>query len=106
MKNGRMLKSISEKYNLQMTLSKQWITTTVVSLFPPLGYPMSATVFLLAAGFGTRLRPTNHRPKPLLPLLGRPMVDFAVIYNHGHREFVVNAHHVWEKVQNGRILPL
>ena len=63
---------------------------------------MSATVFLLAAGFGTRLRPlTNHRPKPLLPLLGRPMVDFAVghLYNHGHREFVVNAHHLWEKVQ-------
>ena len=63
---------------------------------------MSATVFLLAAGFGTRLRPlTNHRPKPLLPLLGRPMVDFAVahLYNYGHRKFVVNAHHLWEKVQ-------
>ncbi len=61
-----------------------------------------ASVFLLAAGFGTRLRPlTNHRPKPLLPLLGRPMVDFAVghLYNHGHRNFVVNAHHLWEKVQ-------
>lgn len=63
---------------------------------------MSATVFLLAAGFGTRLRPlTNHRPKPLLPLLGRPMLDYAVahLYQHGHRSFVVNAHHLWEKVQ-------
>ena len=63
---------------------------------------MSATVFLLAAGFGTRLRPlTNHRPKPLLPLLGRPMLDYAVahLYNHGHTKFVVNAHHLWEKVQ-------
>lgn len=63
---------------------------------------MSASVFLLAAGFGTRLRPlTNHRPKPMLPLLGRPMLDYAVghLYNHGHRSFVVNAHHLWEKVQ-------
>lgn len=63
---------------------------------------MSATVFLLAAGFGTRLRPlTNHRPKPLLPLLGRPMLDYAVAHlmNHGHSSFVVNAHHLWEKVQ-------
>ena len=63
---------------------------------------MSASVFLLAAGFGTRLRPlTNHRPKPMLPLLGRPMLDYAVghLYNHGHRSFVVNAHHLWDKVQ-------
>ncbi len=63
---------------------------------------MSASVFLLAAGFGTRLRPlTNHRPKPLLPLLGRPMMDYAIahLYNHGHDHYVVNAHHLWEKVQ-------
>jgi len=34
-------------------------------------------------------------------LLGRPMLDYAVghLYNHGHRSFVVNAHHLWEKVQ-------
>lgn len=59
------------------------------------------TVFLLAAGFGTRLRPlTNHRPKPLLPLLGRPMLDYALAHlcAHGHSSFLVNAHHLWEHV--------
>ena len=59
------------------------------------------TVFILAAGFGTRLRPlTLHRPKPLLPLLGRPMIDHALAWlrRHGHRHIMVNAHHLWEKV--------
>ena len=62
---------------------------------------MSHTVFLLSAGFGTRLRPlTNHRPKPLLPLMGRPMLDYSLqwLKNHGHSSFVVNAHHLWEHV--------
>ncbi|MEC7985859.1 MAG: sugar phosphate nucleotidyltransferase [Myxococcota bacterium] len=62
---------------------------------------MSHTVFLLAAGFGTRLRPlTLHRPKPLLPLLGRPMVDYslALLQEQGHRKIVVNAHHLWEHI--------
>ena len=59
------------------------------------------TVFLLAAGFGTRLRPlTNHRPKPLLPLMGRPMLDYALehLKQAGHTSFLVNAHHLWEHV--------
>ena len=35
---------------------------------------------ILAGGFGTRLRPlTNTRPKPLLPILGRAMIDHVVL---------------------------
>ncbi len=34
---------------------------------------------LLAAGYATRLRPlTDERPKPLLPVGGRPMIDWIV----------------------------
>ena len=62
---------------------------------------MDYTVFLLGAGFGTRLRPlTLHRPKPLLPLLGFPMLDYALFWleKHGHTRVMVNAHHLWEQV--------
>ena len=59
------------------------------------------TAFLLAAGFGTRLRPlTEHRPKPLMPMCGSPMLDYtlALLRTHGHDNILVNAHHLWEQV--------
>ena len=59
------------------------------------------TAFLLAAGFGTRLRPlTLARPKPLLPVGGIAMLDIALahLHRHGHRHIVVNAHHLWQQV--------
>lgn len=59
------------------------------------------TAFLLAAGFGTRLRPfTLARPKPLLPVCGVPMLDYALAHvrAHGHTDVLVNAHYLWEQV--------
>ncbi|MGH7344769.1 MAG: phosphotransferase [Candidatus Rokuibacteriota bacterium] len=38
--------------------------------------PYPVDVFLPAAGFGERLRPvTSHLPKPLLPILGTPIIE-------------------------------
>lgn len=35
--------------------------------------------FVLSAGLGERLRPiTNYIPKPLLPILGKPIIDYAI----------------------------
>ena len=52
---------------------------------------------VLAAGFGTRFRPaTLATPKPLLPLLGRPILFhvFDHLLGQGADRFVVNAHHL------------
>jgi len=60
-----------------------------------------ATAFLLAAGFGTRLRPlTEVIPKPMLPICGIPMLDYALAHvrAHGHEKVIVNAHHLWHDV--------
>ena len=68
-------------------------------LFPFPVYPMGSlglkTAFVLGAGLGTRLRPlTNRRPKPLIPVAGRPLITHA--FDHlltlGVERFVVNTH--------------
>ncbi|MFZ2492393.1 MAG: sugar phosphate nucleotidyltransferase [Thermoanaerobaculia bacterium] len=52
---------------------------------------------ILAAGFGTRLRPiTWTLPKPMVPLCNRPLIGWAVesFLRSGVREIVVNLHHL------------
>ncbi len=48
---------------------------------------------ILAAGEGTRLRPlTSDRPKPMLPVAGRPMLEFTVAWlrHYGIRQIGIN----------------
>jgi mannose-1-phosphate guanylyltransferase len=55
------------------------------------------TAFVLGAGLGTRLRPlTNVRPKPLLPIFGKPLITFALDHLSalGVQSFVINTHHL------------
>ncbi|MFW6222299.1 MAG: nucleotidyltransferase family protein, partial [Bacteroidota bacterium] len=52
---------------------------------------------VLAAGKGSRLRPlTNDIPKPLIPIHGRPMIDYALGYlqKNGVDEVIINVHHL------------
>ena len=57
---------------------------------------------ILAAGFGTRLRPVTYTlPKPIVPLAGRPLIGWAVesLLAAGIRDFVVNLHHLPEPIE-------
>lgn len=58
--------------------------------------PKIKTAFIPGAGRGMRLRPlTEKRPKPLLPVGGRPLITFAMDHclNVGIERFIVNTHH-------------
>lgn len=57
---------------------------------------------ILAAGLGTRLKPlTDTTPKPLVPLLGRPMVCYALdwLEKNGVSEVLINIHHHAEQME-------
>lgn len=56
---------------------------------------------ILAAGEGTRLRPlTLERPKPMVPLGGRPLLEHLVMLlrQHGIRDLAINLHYKPEAI--------
>jgi MurNAc alpha-1-phosphate uridylyltransferase len=57
------------------------------------------TAMVLAAGLGVRMRPlTDDRPKPMVALAGRPLLDWALgrVIAAGVRRTVVNTHYFAE----------
>ncbi len=58
--------------------------------------------FLLAAGEGTRLRPITYTtPKCLVPIRGRPLLDywFDLLHLHEVDEVLINLHYLADKVE-------
>jgi len=56
---------------------------------------------ILAAGYGTRLRPyTDRMPKALFPIAGRPVIDRLIrqLAEAGCRAVMVNTHHLGDRV--------
>ncbi len=57
---------------------------------------------ILAAGYGTRLLPlTNEKPKPVMPILGKPLLGHTLelLQKAGVNEVVVNLHHLPEEIE-------
>jgi mannose-1-phosphate guanylyltransferase len=58
---------------------------------------------LLGAGLGTRLRPiTNELPKPMVPILGEPVMGhiLRLLEQHGFRQVISNIHYFPEKIRD------
>ena len=58
---------------------------------------------ILAAGKGTRVRPITYTiPKPLIPILQKPVMEFLLelLRKHGFNEIMVNVSHLAEEIEN------
>lgn len=64
--------------------------------------PKNIKALLLAAGFGTRLRPiTNNLPKCLVPIGGKPLLDrwLTNLESCGCDETIINTHYMANQVE-------
>jgi len=58
---------------------------------------------ILAAGKGTRVQPITHViPKPMIPILQKPVMEFLLelLREHGFTEIMVNVSHLAEEIEN------
>ncbi len=56
---------------------------------------------ILCAGHGTRLNPlTDHTPKPMVPVMNRPILDYNLRYlkQFGVSDVVINLHHLGSQI--------
>lgn len=57
---------------------------------------------ILAAGKGTRVRPLTHEmPKPMIPIMGKPVMEYLVelLANHGVSQIMVNLSHLPQRIE-------
>ncbi len=65
-------------------------------------HKMPRNAMVLAAGFGTRMRPlTEQMPKPLVPVAGKPLIDHVLdrLADAGVARAVVNVHHFADQIE-------
>jgi len=57
---------------------------------------------ILAAGQGTRVRPlTKDMPKPMIPILGKPVMEYLIehLARHGVKQIMINVAHLNRKIE-------
>lgn len=73
-----------------------------LALRPDPGVAVPATAMVMAAGLGKRMRPlTATRPKPLIEIAGKPLIDHAMdrLRAAGVKKAVVNVHYLADAIE-------
>ena len=73
-----------------------------LALRPATAAAMPAAAIVLAAGLGKRMRPlTATRPKPLVKIAGKPLIDYALetLRGAGVGRVVVNVHYLADQME-------
>jgi N-acetyl-alpha-D-muramate 1-phosphate uridylyltransferase len=78
------------------------MTARTLAIRPDPGAPVPETAMVMAAGLGKRMRPlTATRPKPLVPVAGKPLIDH--VFDHlraaGVKRAVVNVHYLADALE-------
>ncbi len=58
---------------------------------------------ILAAGKGTRVRPITYLiPKPMIPVMGKPVMEFLIelLKSHGITQIMINTSHLADQIEN------
>ncbi len=74
----------------------------ILKLFRSNKEPEINTAFIFAAGFGKRMLPmTAHTAKPLVRILGKPIIQYAIDNLSKHRiaKIIANTHHLANQVE-------
>lgn len=84
-------------------ISEEGIIIEVVTLRSLLTYQKRDNpVFIMAGGFGTRLKPlTDNCPKPMLPIGDKPMLEHIIklMSDQGFYKFYISTHYLPEKIK-------
>jgi mannose-1-phosphate guanylyltransferase len=79
---------------------KMYIVSTHFQSHVSKGAVMKAMI--LAAGKGTRVRPlTYEMPKPMIPVMGKPVMEYLIelLARHGVKQVMVNLSHLPQRIE-------
>jgi dTDP-glucose pyrophosphorylase len=100
----QLVKLMEAKELLSIPIVENGIVVSLRTLHEILSTPkLDNPVFLMAGGFGTRLRPlTNNCPKPLLKVGDKPILEITLLnfIKHGFVNFYISTHYMPEMIRN------
>lgn len=100
--NRQIFEIMREKRYLALPITKNGVLTNIVTLDDLIRKKRKDNpVFIMAGGFGTRLRPlTDKCPKPMLPVGGKPLLETIIssFKEQGFYKFYISTHYLPEVI--------